>query len=149
MFLKRFCAYDQFDKVIRTPEWLEQHGFALGVNGKMVRLCAGDDFLALMDHWMTPLMYLGVKDKNGVELREGDILDSGTKAVTPWVVVWKPLWGKACLKGYKVAFTGTKKKSGDVKNRRAQVIWFSIQKASRLSIIGNIHTNPELIHFCR
>lgn len=70
--------------------------------------------------------FTGLKDKNGVEIYEGDITSSG------YVIFWekeKCLFGEHWFQGYHKIWS---------------VASYPID-VSRIEVIGNIHQNPELL----
>ena len=80
--------------------------------------------------------YTGLKDKNGKEIYEGDILKTyvETGIDSYWKtckVVWNKMGGAFILKA----------RTNDEKS------WYSLSKipAGELEIIGNIYENPELL----
>ena len=70
------------------------------------------------------MQYTGLKDKNGVEIYEGDICKRGKWK--PAVVEWD---SENCLFDFKDSYNLTLMKS----------------KSSELEVIGNIYENPELL----
>ena len=65
----------------------------------------------------TIMQYTGLKDKNGKEIYEGDILGWDDKSGYLWVVIWETMFDHS---------------RWDASHSEAE-------------IIGNIHENPELI----
>lgn len=67
------------------------------------------------------MQYTGLKDKNGKEIYEGDILGWDDKSGCPWVVIWETMFDHST--------------------------WGASH--SEAEIIGNIYENPELINEAR
>lgn len=69
--------------------------------------------------------YTGLKDKNGKEIYEGDILQIDDHIVGDFEVVWHKL-------GWKI-------------KRAIGYESLSVHKSEDCTVIGNIHENPELL----
>ena len=69
--------------------------------------------------------YTGLKDKNGKEIYEGDILQIDDHVLGDFKVVWHNLgWGIKRSVGYET---------------------LAVHKSENCTVIGNIHDNPELL----
>lgn len=69
------------------------------------------------------MQYTGLKDKNGDEIYEGDILREYSNEIEDWVVLYE--YGK---------FVGT-----------SDNVWEDLYELSDLEVIGNIYDNPYLL----
>lgn len=76
--------------------------------------------------------YVGLKDRLGVEIYEGDIM--GSSSIRAFTYKTKIVWDAISAKFYAVRFTGSKE------GQRS--IGFI---ASRCKVTGNIYDNPELL----
>ena len=123
----KFRVWDKENEIICDVyrlEWLE---------GKLFADCFPHlrDMRRVLDTANNPLMqYIGLKDSEGAEIYEGDIVLVGAHLPT---------------QHYRIVFeqgdfqTGFKKKSGDSLTDLGKE--FSV----KFEIIGNIHENPELL----
>lgn len=112
----KFRAWDRFNKQMRTDMRSNKfkHLFNLAIE-------YGSDFLD--GHLM---QYTGLKDKNGAEIYEGDIVKA--KGEYPAIIEFS--FGSFCINH--IGFAGK---------------WTSIRDVAtdRYEVIGNIYENPELL----
>jgi hypothetical protein len=120
----KFRAWDKIWKTIHSSESLNMEGVFLDVetgqfHHKDLRLCY---------HWLTPLQYTGLKDINGVEIYEGDIVDCwhgiGTIAFNNRNFAGLPAF-HVC--GESLSF------------------YYGVAADAEAKVIGNIYENPELL----
>jgi uncharacterized phage protein (TIGR01671 family) len=91
-------------------------------------------FASFIDDDATILMqYTGLKDKNGVEIYEGDILKSDKG------VLFKVLWGKD--RGRYYAITNNVYSKSNKKYFAKGMLWIK----EHCEVIGNKYENPELL----
>lgn len=79
------------------------------------------------------LQYTGLKDKNGVEIYEGDILTKNPRY--KYKVIYRDEWGKYVLQAL----------FWSEKEDRERPIYLAIMQCPRMEVIGNIYENPELL----
>lgn len=117
----------------------------------------GNRFYNEVDNELTITQYTGLKDKNGVEIYEGDVLQNtrykNSKAVVEWgerfcrkeepvqgiFGEWIDLdgfMGSGCVVGFILSHIGSNK-SFYVSNLDYQTV--------QAEVIGNIYENPELL----
>ena len=73
----KYRAFDGENGVMYTAKELEHHHIFLTANGKgMVQMVfdevAGEGYVKELNQWI-PMLYLGIGDRSGVEIYEGDV----------------------------------------------------------------------------
>lgn len=86
--------------------------------------------------WIILMQYTGLKDKNGTEIYEGDIVETfdgyrGGKGEVKWFAEWEGAW-----------FYGYYLVNGNNPQYR---ISFPQMETKFIEVIGNIYENPELL----
>lgn len=80
------------------------------------------------------MQYTGLKDKNGVEIYEGDIVQPSNRAKDRFVIVWKD-------SGFQRKYTFIRKYDGE---EWEETTHLPIYPSGHV-VIGNIYENPELL----
>ena len=122
MTTPRFRAWDKEDEVMIDWFWLSSEGDlyetpVTAYDTPHLELERNDDLIAMQS--------TGLKDKNGVEIHEGDKFHLGEKRI-----LYRVVWHDTGLRGRQngtLSFVGVNH-------------W-----QTRIEIIGNIHDNPELL----
>ncbi len=79
------------------------------------------------------MQYTNLKDKNGVEIYEGDILTKNPRY--KYKVIYRDEWGKYVLQAL----------FWSEKEDRERPIYLAIMQCPRMEVIGNIYETPELL----
>ena len=120
----------------KRKEWLHKYPFALYGETTLMGYMdtrESDNSHVLCEELkdLIPCQYTGLKDKNGVEIYEGDVVLYNLRK-DRYVVIFEK--GKFLARGG--LLTGSKSSYSDIDS-----FWFS----STIKIIGSIHENPELL----
>lgn len=99
--------------------------YAMTQDGKLDFYCHGDHWDSCEPDKYIIEQYTGLKDKNGKEICEGDILQIDDHILGDFVVVWHNF-------GWKI-------------KRSVGYESLSVHKSEDCTVIGNIHENPELL----
>ena len=98
---------------------------ALSFDGKIIRINTGNSSMGFPEGYIL-MQYTGLKDKNGVEIYEGDVLKNTTVNFNHIFVIE---WGN-------VGFILTGKDNK----------YITAKYSNKCRIIGNIYENPELLN---
>ena len=106
----KFRAFDKEEKVCVSWDWIKEAEF--------IYLLDNEDFI--------PMQYTGLKDKNGVEIYEGDVIQ--TDGYAPCEIIYEAPKFMALWKN------------------RNNLTW-DLQSFvfDEIEVIGNIYENPELL----
>lgn len=119
----KFRAWDKNNKRYRY-----KHSFILSDTGKVIEYDNGERL------YMPYIVeqYTGLKDRNGEEIYEGDVLGGD------WLECYIA-WCNKCKQFQMFTVFGCMACSGDVH-------WYEVvEDDGKLEVIGNIHENPELL----
>ena len=128
----KYRAWDPTKKIMYSAAELGQDQETLSVDGRgFVNVNGVDTRLSQFHTHLLPLEYTGLKDKNGKEIYEGDILGIFNPVVegSCWEIVWHEFGWQILLHGMK-----------DIPNYYVNVG----KHLEEHEIIGNIYENPEL-----
>ena len=130
-----------FDK--QEEEFLNEEDYAINFVGTIFKACLDEEVFEVLDADMYIVtQYTGLKDKNGVEIYEGDIVKvenynhHGKNPKKVMFVYYDNLTAQYCTK---IEKTNCKIEDLIMEN---QPLYF----AHSIEIIGNIYENPELLN---
>ena len=119
----KFRAWDMESKIMwdwdEMQEWWEEAGYS--------------DNMLRGDHYV-PMQYTGLKDRNGKEIYEGDIIQIPDDY---------EMYGMACGEKYEVDF-----KNGRFRLRpkyRPDALGYDLEGVEECEVLGNKYENPELL----
>lgn len=115
--------------------YLLENGWSFGPSEE-VRAFSWEDVFAAREQDLIPLQYTGLKDKNGVEIYEGNILQSSNGEKNLYPVVWSK-----SDSGFKRQHKFIQKYEGEQWEETALITIH----AKSFIVVGNIHENPELL----
>lgn len=126
---QRIIKFRAWDGRVMVDVWQVDH---FGEQWKV-----NDDIDSTMDKWLI-MQFIGLKDKNGIDIYKGDILKHNQNIYIVW---WTENMGICLI--HKKHFSPDKKSILTTDNRQDFNFIWSTQKY--IEVIGNIYQNPELI----
>lgn len=125
----KFRAWDKIEKVMKLPTLLklgrESPFIDENNNGKVYQIqCNGKENIEYFNHRIVLMEYTGLKDQNGKEIYEGDIVKFADWS--PKIVIYKD----TSFAGYSLKETS---------------LWLMEYDMDRFEVIGNIFENPDLL----
>ena len=122
----KFRAWDCVEEKIMPVE-------TINFREQLVSIDEGDNSTTDTFEMFVLMQYTGIKDKNGVEIYEGDILTFMNKKKASEVVEWDDKGASFCMKS--------------IKNESSSGAGLYINEYGwcPYKVIGNIYENPELL----
>jgi uncharacterized phage protein (TIGR01671 family) len=126
----KFRAWDPLNK-----RWIRIWSLKLNIDGSILAVTDIVDLEMYGTHQVKVLEYTGLKDKNGKDIYEGDVLENGQYTHEPVVVIWD---SGTCSYDLQTGDGSEQEHLLDTSGEAdlGYVFW---------EIIGNIYENPELL----
>ena len=130
----KFRVWDKKNKKMISPDGREGFNFAIAINGETCSGYIDGDMVSHYDDNYVYQQFTGLKDKNGKDIYEGDLLNYQKSVYTILEVYWNVDAAKFNTKVHQQH------------NKMIYVVPSPMDKLNNYETIGNIFENPKLLN---